>query len=31
MIPPYTFVVQATEENRINTVRVFVDDVKTDD
>jgi CBS domain containing-hemolysin-like protein len=31
MIPPYTFVVQATEENRINTVRLFVDDTKTDD
>lgn len=25
MIPPFTFVVQATEENRINTVRVIVD------
>ena len=31
LIPPYTFVVQATEENRINTVRVIVDDTKTDD
>lgn len=31
MIPPFTFVVQATAENRINTVRVIVDDLKSDD
>jgi CBS domain containing-hemolysin-like protein len=30
LIPPFTFVVQATEENRINTVRVIVDDIKSD-
>lgn len=28
MIPPFTFVVQATAENRINTVRLIVDDSK---
>jgi CBS domain containing-hemolysin-like protein len=30
-IPPFTFVVQATEENRITTVRLFVDDYKSED
>ena len=30
-IPPFTFVVQATEENRINTVRLYLDSIKTDD
>jgi len=30
-VPPFTFVVQATEENRINTVRVIVDTHKTQD
>ena len=30
-IPPFTFVVQATEENRINTVRLYVDPTRTDD
>jgi CBS domain containing-hemolysin-like protein len=29
-IPPFTFVVQATEENRINTVRLYVESNKTD-
>lgn len=31
MMPPFTFVVQATDDNRINTVRVIVDNMKTDD
>lgn len=30
-VPPFTFIVQATEENRINTVRVIVDELKTED
>jgi putative hemolysin len=28
-VPPFTFVVQATEENRINTVKVILDRVKS--
>ena len=31
MIPPFTFIVQATEENRINTVRLIVDKDKSED
>ncbi len=29
-VPPFTFVVHATEENRINTVKVFVEPVNTE-
>lgn len=29
-IPPFTFVVQATEENRINTVRLYIEPTKTE-
>ena len=28
-VPPFTFVVQATEENRINTVRVIMESIKS--
>lgn len=30
-IPPFTFVVQATEENRINTVRLYIEPRKSED
>lgn len=30
-IPPFTFVVQATEENRINTVRLYLEPPKSED
>jgi len=30
LIPPFTFIIQATEENRINTVRVIIESGKSD-
>lgn len=30
-IPPFTFVVQATEENRINTIRLYIEPTKSED
>lgn len=31
VMPPFTFVVQATEENRISTVRLILEETKSDD